>query len=120
MGFNSWTTHLILATYREREFDSSSLFGLGGRQSVFLQPSQIVEIAQLYGHDPKDLQGLFDLDVIDQDTLRTKNSVRDSAYIYNLLGMKTFSFDATAYENAERILDLNSSFDLQMNLSELS
>jgi hypothetical protein len=93
---------------------------LGGRQSVFLQPSQIVDLAKLYGFEPGSLQGLFDSAAIDQDTLRTRNSVSDFAYIQNLINMETFSFDATSYENPGRILDLNTLFDSQLETSEMN
>jgi hypothetical protein len=120
MGFNSWTTHMILASNKEKKFEAGTPFGLGGRQSVFLQPQQIVDLATLYGFDPMSLQGLYDSSAVDQETLRTKNSVSDAAYIKNLVDMQTFSFDATSYENAERILDLNAPFDSQMEPSELN
>ena len=111
---------MILAANKEKKFEAGTPFGLGGRQSVFLQPQQIVNLARLYGLESESLNGLFDSKAVDQDTLRTRNSVSDSAYIENLIQMKTFSFDATSYENAERILDLNSPFDLQMDSSELN
>jgi hypothetical protein len=111
---------MILAANKEKKFEAGTPFGLGGRQSVFLQPEQIVNLAGSYGLESESLKGLFDSKAVDQDTLRTRNSVSDSAYIENLIQMKTFSFDATTYENAERILDLNSPFDLQMDSSELN
>ena len=111
---------MILAANKERKFDAGTPFGLGGRQSVFLQPRQIVDLAQLYGFEPHSLQGLFDSKAIDQDTLRTRNSVSDSAYVKNLIKMETFSFDATSYENPERILDLNTPFDSQLQVSEMN
>jgi len=120
MGFNSWTTHMILAANKERKFEAGTPFGLGGRQSVFLQPQQIVNLARLYGVESELLDGLFDSRAVDQDTLRTRNSVSDAAYIKNLINMETFSFDATSYENAQRILDLNKPFDSQMDSSELN
>jgi hypothetical protein len=111
---------MILAANKERKFDAGTPFGLGGRQSVFLQPNQIVDLAKLYGFEPESLQGLFDSAAIDQDTLRTRNSVSDSAYIKNLINMETFSFDATSYENPGRILDLNAPFDSQLQNSEMN
>ena len=120
MGFNSWTTHLILASNKEKAFKKDALFGLGGRQSVFLTPEQIQELAILYGFSKESLEGLFDEDATDNDTLRTRRSITDASYIDNLLGMKTFSFDATSYENAEVILDLNKPFDSQMSTQQLN
>lgn len=120
MGFNLWTTHMILAANKERKFEAGTRFGLGGRQSVFLQPKQIIQLGKMYGYEENSLQGLYDESEIDQDTLRTKNSISDASYIKNLIGMETFSFDATLYEKAERVLDLNIPFDSQMNSSELN
>ena len=51
----------------------------------------------MYGHSLESLVSLHDENVIDRDTLRTKESVLDSSYISALIGMKTFSFDATDY-----------------------
>lgn len=120
MGFNSWTTHMILAANQEKKFQTSTPFGLGGRQSVFLQPQQIINIAQMYGIESESLQDLSNSKDIDEVTLRTRSSVSDAVYIKSLLNMETFSFDATSYENAARILDLNNPFDLQMEASELN
>ncbi len=120
MGFNSWTTHMILASNKEKAFRKGSPFGIGGRQSVFLTPDQIQDLALLYGFSKDSLTGLFDEDSIDTDTLRTRNSILDSSYIKNLIGMETFSFDATDYENAGLILDLNKPFDAQLKPSELN
>lgn len=111
---------MILAANQEMKFEPGNTFGLGGRQSVFLLPQQIVELAGLYGIRAESLAGLFDSKAVDQDTLRTRNSVSDSTYIENLIQMQTLSFDATSYENAEQILDLNSPFDLQMDKTELN
>jgi hypothetical protein len=120
MGFNSWTTHMILAANKEKAFRQGSPFGLGGRQSVFLTPNQIENLALLYGFSKESLTGLFDQSSIDTDTLRTRNSISDASYIKNLVGMETFSFDATDYENAGVILDLNKPFDDQLNQSQLN
>lgn len=120
MGFNSWTTHVLLAANKEKAFRQGSPFGLGGRQSVFLAPEQIQELALLYGSSQEALVGLFDNDSLDTETLRTRNSISDSSYIKNLIGMETFSFDATDYENAEVILDLNRPFDSQLSADQLN
>ena len=111
---------MILASNKEKAFRKGSPFGLGGRQSVFLTPDQIQKLALLYGFSRESLTGLFDADSIDTDTLRTRNSISDSSYIKNLIGMETFSFDATDYENAGVILDLNKPFDSQLNASQLN
>lgn len=120
MGFNSWTTHVILASNKEKAFRQGSPFGLGGRQSVFLTPAQIEDLALLYGFSKESLLGLFDRKSLDTDTLRTRNSISDASYIKNLVGMETFSFDATDYEKAGIILDLNKPFDGQLNESQLN
>lgn len=116
MGFNSWTTHVLLASNKEKPFKSGSAFALGGRQSVFLKPAQIEELAIRYGggHSKESLAELFNSEYIDHDTLRTRESVSDAAYIKSLIGLETFSFDATDYENATQILDLNKPFDSQL------
>jgi hypothetical protein len=111
---------MILASNKEKAFRKGSPFGLGGRQSVFLAPEQIQELAFLYGYSQDSLKGLFDNSSLDTETLRTRNSISDSSYIKNLIGMETFSFDATDYENAEAILDLNKPFDAQLKASQLN
>jgi hypothetical protein len=111
---------MILASNKEKAFRKGSPFGLGGRQSVFLTPDQIQDLALRYGFSRDCLTGLFDENSIDTDTLRTRNSISDSSYIRNLIGMETFSFDATDYENAGVILDLNKPFDAQLNPLQLN
>ncbi len=113
MGFNSWISHLLLASQKERSFDSEGSIGLGGRQTVFLTVEDLTLLAHSYGVPENRLQKLLKNPDIDADTLRTKGGISDSAFIESLLGMKTVTFDATDYENASQVLDLNVSFSQQ-------
>ena len=110
MGFNSWVTHVLLSSAQEVNWGVGSTLGLGGRQSVFMSPSEIVELARGYGVAESQLSALSESSERDHDTLRSRGHVPDSVYVNALLGMNTKSFDATKYENADAVLDLNRSF----------
>ena len=109
MGINSFITHSFLASEREKPILSQTNFLLGGRQTVFLEKNQIELIASKYR------ENIFNLDKkfsehqlsIDKDTLRTKNGIPDSTFFSVLFGNNPHSIDATNYEKANLIFDLN-------------
>jgi len=59
MGFNSFMTHVLLAANKEKSFDISVPFGLGGRQSVFMDAAQIENIAISYGNQSESQKSIF-------------------------------------------------------------
>lgn len=113
MGFNSWTSHLLLASQLERKFDNSSPLALGGRQTVFLNNESVMSLAHKYEVPKKRLEILQTYSDIDSETLRSKGGITDTLFAQSLLDMEIISFDATTYENASRVLDLNVSFSKQ-------
>lgn len=113
MGFNSWVTHVLCAMQQERACHSGALMALGGRQSVFLTKHQVAAIAKGYGVPRERLELLLADTEVDMETLRTRGGVTDRTYVKALVNASTFSFDATAYEHADSVLDLNRAFDSQ-------
>jgi len=113
MGFNSWVTHVLCAMQEERDCGTDALVALGGRQSVFLTTDQVAEVAASYGIPRDRLEKLVQDSEIDTETLRSRGGVTDRAYIASLLNASTFTFDATDYEGADSVLDLNKPFDGQ-------
>ena len=113
MGFNAWVTHVIGACVREENFDSYSLTALGGRQTVFLDKQQLKRFAEAYDIPADRIRQFEDSELIDTETLRTRNGVPDHAYISLMTGTSTTTFDVTDYENADATLDLNIPFSQQ-------
>lgn len=109
MGINSFITHSFLASEREKPISSQTKFLLGGRQTVFLEENQIKTIVGKYRKGVQNLDSKFSeyqLN-IDNDTLRTKNGIPDSVFFSILFGNRPDSIDATNYEKANLIVDLN-------------
>ena len=109
MGINSFIAHSFLASEREKPILSQTKFLLGGRQTIFLEENQIKLIASKYKKDAQSIDNKFSKHSlnIDKDTLRTKNGITDNAFFSILFGNKPDSIDATNYEKANLIVDLN-------------
>jgi hypothetical protein len=109
MGINSFIAHSFLASEREKPILAQTKFLLGGRQTIFLEENQIKSIVSKYKEDTRSIDLKFSehKSNIDNDTLRTKNGITDNAFFSILFGNKPDSIDATNYENADLILDLN-------------
>jgi hypothetical protein len=94
--------HSILASDREKPIIDGSTFMLGGRQTIFLKNHEIETILKKYQKDHNGLDSKPD-----QATLRSRSNISDTSLFQGLFGLKPESIDATQYEGASLIADLN-------------
>lgn len=118
MGFNIWTTHLMLASQLESGFRENGTIFLGGRQSVFLSEYEISELYRSYKSNLDPISELSQAGT-DTETLRTQGGLTDTAFCKLLFNLQVKSFDVSKYENAETILDLNKPFSQHKNWDSL-